>query len=71
MKIVAKRILGDRPEVDLDDAFVIEFGEGYETIAIAVSNGKVDVRSPSGAAIRIEPRAANSVWVSAIPPNER
>jgi hypothetical protein len=71
MKIIAKHILGDRPTIELEDAFIVEFGEGYEMIAVAIRDGKVDVRSPAGVAIRVEPRAANSVWVSTVPPNQR
>ncbi len=71
MKIIAKHILGDRPAIELDESFIVELGEGYETIAVAILDGKIDVRSPQGAPIRVEPRAANSVWVSAIPLNQR
>ncbi len=71
MKIIAKHILGDQPAIELNDSFVVEFGEGDETIAVVIRDGKIDVRSPRGSAIRVEPRAANSVWVSAIHPNQR
>jgi hypothetical protein len=66
MRIVAKSILGDQDSIALSDKFIVEFGDGAQTIAIAVRDGVVDVRSPSGCAISIEPRAANSVWVRAI-----
>lgn len=67
MKITAKHILGARPAIDLDEAFIVEFGEGYGAIAVAVRDGKVEVRSPSGSAIQVWPRAANMVWVVPVP----
>jgi hypothetical protein len=68
MKIVAKRILSDRPDIELDEDFIVEFGEGYGAIAVAAHDGKVQVYLPRGAAIRVEPRAANLVWVAHVPP---
>jgi hypothetical protein len=35
MKIIAKHILGDRPVIDLDGAYIIEFGEGYEASRVS------------------------------------
>lgn len=66
MKITARHVLGNRPPIDLDgEGWIIEFGDDRERIEVAVgSAGKVDVRSPNGGTIKIEPRAANSVWIS-------
>jgi hypothetical protein len=67
MKIIAKHILGDRSPIEFaDDGWIIEFGEGEARLNIAAGpDGRIDVRSPNGNAIKLEPRAANSVWVSA------
>jgi hypothetical protein len=68
MKIIAKHILGDRPPIELDDSgWIVEFGdeEGRLNVA-ACADGKIDVRSPGGHAINVEPRAANSVWISSV-----
>jgi hypothetical protein len=67
VKIIAKRILGDRPDLELSDEYIVEFGEGHNTIAVAIRDGVIEVRSPYGAVIRVEPRAANVIWVSAKP----
>ena len=66
MKISAKHILGDRPDVGFDDlGWFIEFGDGENRLHVARGpDGKIDVRSPHGHCIKVEPRAANSVWVS-------
>lgn len=65
MRLVAKHILGDRPDVEFDDSgWFVEFGEGPNRLRVAVGpDGKIDVRAPSDP-INIEPRATNSVWVS-------
>jgi hypothetical protein len=71
MKIVAKRILRDRQDIDLDEGFIVEFGDEHCAIAVTVSDGKVEVRSPSGSAIQVWPRAANVVWITPVPFDQR
>lgn len=68
MKITVKHILADREPVEFDDAgWFVEFGEGQLRLHVARGpDGKIDMRSPNGNPISIEPRAANSAWVSAI-----
>lgn len=67
MKISAKHILGDRPDVSYDDlGWFVQFGDDEFRLHVARGpDGKIDVRSPNGRTIKVEPRAANSVWVSA------
>jgi hypothetical protein len=65
VRIIAKRILGDKPDIELSDEYIVEFGESHKRIHVAaVRDGVVEVRSPNGTPIRVEPRAANVVWVS-------
>jgi hypothetical protein len=66
MKIVARPILGDSPPIELDDlGWIVEFGDGKGMISVELrKDGKVNVVSALGYAIKVEPRAANSVWVS-------
>jgi hypothetical protein len=65
MKIIAKRILGDLPDIDLADGYFVEFGDGSERIAVGVRNGAVEISTVSGMPLLIEPRAANLVRATA------
>lgn len=65
MIITAKRIIGDKPDIELSDGYFVEFGQGYSAITVAVRYGVVEVSS--AAPIRLEPRAANVIWVSTKP----
>jgi hypothetical protein len=68
MKITAKRILDmkDDSDIELGDGFVVEFGEGYTTVAVSVRDGHIEVHTTSGTPLKIEPRAANLIRVSAV-----
>jgi len=69
MKINIIDILGGRAPLDFDGRrWLVEFGEGPNRVHVIMGpEGKIDVRSPNGNAIKIEPRSANSAWISAIP----
>jgi hypothetical protein len=68
MQITAIHILGEKSPISLNGTdWQIEFGEGYGRLFVAAGpDGKLEVRSPSGDPLHVEPRASNLVWVFAV-----
>ena len=56
--------MGRQNPIILDDEHVVEFGDGNGVIVVTHTDGYVEVRGVGGLPINVEPRSANSIWVS-------
>jgi hypothetical protein len=65
MKIIARGLLPEEPDIDLPDHYWVVFGSGRDAISITVIDGEVRVSTDSGE-ICVLPRAANVVWIRKI-----